>query len=208
MASAADKLHYDNYAFSTDRESSVERIFTEENRLSTSKKLTKKSVHEELTDASFDMVSNSIDRNKENELDSCAKTSIENTGSSKKQSESPRRENFALFDAEILEDKEYRQRIKNRIKHMIPRERNYDTHHLSTILRVYLKKELVLSTFTSVRAKNEKVPLKDTHFYKCLLSVHTRVLGENMSEQKFRVHLKASLNSAKDWDGGRAFRRG
>ncbi|XP_063992916.1 uncharacterized protein LOC135170781 isoform X2 [Diachasmimorpha longicaudata] len=89
---AADKLHYDHYAFSTDRESSVERIFTEENRLSTSKKLTKKSVQEELADASFDMTSVSVHQNKENELDSRAKTSIENSASppGKERSESPR----------------------------------------------------------------------------------------------------------------------
>ncbi|XP_011298408.1 uncharacterized protein [Fopius arisanus] len=450
---AADKLHYDHFAFSTDRESSVERIFTQENRLSISKKPTKQSVQEELNDASFDMASVNADQNKENESNSRAKTSSENSGSSpgkervtttdSSSGESPRqpkrksvnrkkrnfnpesrsfktkptekerpaqfqpsenskkrsyssssdcsptstssttsvttrntkrrrlspstdiapqnssrsnstsplpppnrtsidtrrrsrstektsanckndplslsrtikrrsfsadmsrkdtekmndaspalqrsqsigdqsieeqeereedyslanvvkmlrrvhaslsskidrtygktveltgrinemkvhshqqvpdaeefdviepiqlpidtKENFNLFDTKILEDAGYRQRIKNRVKYMIPKDRTYDTHHLSTILRIYLKKELVLATFTSVRAKNEKIPLKDTNFYKCLLSVHMRLLGETMSEQKFKVHLKASLNSAKDWDGGRAFRRG
>lgn len=38
--------------------------------------------------------------------------------------------------------------------------------------------------------------------------VHLQILGDAMDEEKFNGALKGSLNAAKDWEGGRALRRG
>lgn len=38
--------------------------------------------------------------------------------------------------------------------------------------------------------------------------VHLKILGDAMDEEKFKGALKGSLNAAKDWEGGRALRRG
>jgi len=38
--------------------------------------------------------------------------------------------------------------------------------------------------------------------------VYLQILGDAMDEKKFKGALKGSLNATKDWEGGRALRRG
>lgn len=52
---AVEKLEYDRYAFSTDRESSVERIIIEENQIDKFEKVQQKSITEELNEARVEL---------------------------------------------------------------------------------------------------------------------------------------------------------
>lgn len=60
---------------------------------------------------------------------------------------------------------------KKRIRNMVPKPtQKYGTHDLSVIVRVFLSKKLVTETFVALKATGGKDALKETHFYKCLLS--------------------------------------
>lgn len=52
---AVEKLEYDRYAFSTDRESSVERIVIEENQIDKFEKVQQKSISDDLNEARVEL---------------------------------------------------------------------------------------------------------------------------------------------------------
>lgn len=66
---AVEKLEYDRYAFSTDRESSVERIVIEENQIDKFEKVQQKSITEELNEARVELNNNlNVSDSKKSEL--------------------------------------------------------------------------------------------------------------------------------------------
>ncbi|XP_011301790.1 uncharacterized protein [Fopius arisanus] len=111
---------------------------------------------------------------------------------------------FYVFD-EKLKDKGYIRKVAQRVKRMVDKY-EIKTHNLSSIMRIFLSKNVIVNDFTALKKTATKDVFQETTLYQLLKVIHQTVQGTKLDDKAFNNALKSVFNSAKDWEGGRLAR--